>query len=67
MVPCDAPHALLVDHVTLALDDSVFSRIAHLMVPCDEPHAMLVDYVALALDERVFARGAAKIAQVGTL
>ena len=65
IVPCDAMHALGVDHVALALDEHVFARgaaqIVQLMVSCDAPHALLVDHVALALDERVFARGAAQI------
>ena len=60
LVPCDAPHALGVDHVALALDERVFVRgaaqTAQLMVSCDAPHALFVDHVALALYERVFAQ-----------
>jgi len=60
LVPCDAPHALGVDHVALALDERVLVRgaaqTAQLMVSCDAPHALFVDHVALALYERVFAQ-----------
>jgi len=56
MVPCDARHTLVVDHVALALDARVFAQIAQLMVPCDARHTLVVDHMALALDDRVFAQ-----------
>jgi len=56
LVPCDAQHALVVDHVALALDERVFAQIAQLVVLCDAQHTLDVDHVSLALDDCVFAR-----------
>ena len=64
LVPCDAPHALVVDHVALALDVRGFGRVTQILVPCDAPHALVVDHVALALDVCGFGRGAAQIVQI---
>jgi len=41
MVLCDAPHALVVDHVAIALDERVFAQIAQVIVPFDTPHALV--------------------------
>ena len=62
VVPCDAPLAVLVDHVALFLDERGFAQVAQLVEPCDAPLAVLVDHVALFLDVRGFVRGAAQIA-----
>jgi len=56
MVSCDAPRALVVDHVALALDVRLFGRVTQVMVPCNALLALVVDHVALALCVRVFGR-----------
>jgi len=59
---CAAQHALVVEHVALALDERVFGRVARHLAPlvaqlvirCDAQHALLVEHVALMLDMCVF-------------
>ena len=56
LIRCDALHALVVNHVALALDVRVFGRVAQLVIRCNAPHALVFDHVALQRPGRAVHR-----------